>query len=85
MGFLGAALKVQVAAPAEGWKANDAVLTLLADLVGVPRKEVELVTGHASPRKTVAFPTLTPDALTARLAAKGFPPTPTPGVPPKGR
>lgn len=74
VGFLGTALKVQVAAPPEGGKANDAVLTLLAELVGVSRKEVELVSGHASPRKSVAFPSLTPESLQARLTAKGFPP-----------
>jgi uncharacterized protein (TIGR00251 family) len=50
-GVLGDRLKVRVAAPPEGGKANRAVVELLTDwLVGA---SVELVSGHGTPLKTV--------------------------------
>jgi uncharacterized protein (TIGR00251 family) len=44
-------LKVRVAAPAEGGKANRAVIELLRGWLGV--REVEIASGTASPEKTV--------------------------------
>ena len=56
-GVLGDRLKVRVAEPPEGGKANRAVLTLVSTwLAGAP---VELVSGHASPLKTVRVHGLT--------------------------
>ncbi len=53
VGQLGDALKVRVAAPPEGGKANQAVIRLLAGHFGVDRKLVRIVSGLASARKTV--------------------------------
>ncbi|MCC7203447.1 MAG: DUF167 domain-containing protein [Phycisphaeraceae bacterium] len=52
-GLLGDRLKVQVAAPPEGGKANKAVCELIADLLGVPARQITVETGHAQPAKTL--------------------------------
>lgn len=49
----GDALKVKVAAPPTGGKANEACLTLVAGLLGVDRTQVELTNGQASRTKRV--------------------------------
>ena len=54
-------LDIRVAeAPSDG-AANSAVVKLLAKALGVPRSEVEIVSGHTSRHKRVALP-LEPDA-----------------------
>jgi uncharacterized protein YggU (UPF0235/DUF167 family) len=40
--------KLRVTAPAEGGRANDAVVRLLAETVDVPRRSVSLVSGHTA-------------------------------------
>lgn len=50
-GVLGDRLKVRVAEPPEGGKANRAVLELLTEWLG--GASVELVSGHHTPLKTV--------------------------------
>lgn len=50
-GVLGNRLKVRVAAPAEGGKANRAVEKLLKEWLGAA--EVEIVAGHRTAAKTV--------------------------------
>ena len=47
------AWKVRVSAPPENGRANDAVLKLLADRVGLPRRAVSLVSGHSGREKVV--------------------------------
>ena len=53
VGWLGDALKIKVTAPPENGKANEAVVTLLAETLGVRRDTIEIVSGHGSPAKTV--------------------------------
>ncbi|HEY2428046.1 MAG TPA: DUF167 domain-containing protein [Acidimicrobiales bacterium] len=48
MGRHGDALKVKVAAPPEGGRANDAVTRLLAETLGVPVASVRLESGEKS-------------------------------------
>jgi uncharacterized protein (TIGR00251 family) len=50
-GVLGKRLKVRVAAPAEGGKANRALVRLLGEWLGV--RDVEIVAGESSAEKTV--------------------------------
>lgn len=57
VGPLGDRLKVRVAAPAEGGKANRAVVELLREWLSV--KDVEIVAGHSSGEKTVRVGGLT--------------------------
>ena len=63
-GRLGTALKVAVAAPPEGGKANAALIKLLAALCGVRRADITILRGHSQPHKRVAIAGL--DAATAR-------------------
>ena len=73
VGRYGEGWKVRVAAPAESGKANEAVLLLLADTLGVPRRDLELTAGRSSRDKIVALAGLATDVAESRLtiAAKG--------------
>jgi uncharacterized protein len=53
VGRHGDAWKVRVSAPAENGRANAAVLKLLAERVGLPRRAVSLVSGHSAREKVV--------------------------------
>jgi hypothetical protein len=46
-------LKVQLAAPPVDGLANEALTRLVADLLGVPRRQVEVVSGQTGRRKVV--------------------------------
>lgn len=46
-------LKVHVAAPPDKGKANDALCDFLARHFGVPRPQVEVLSGHTATRKLV--------------------------------
>ncbi|HEY6881332.1 MAG TPA: DUF167 domain-containing protein [Polyangiales bacterium] len=48
-------LKVALAAPPVDGAANRALIELIADLLGVPKRQVTLVRGESSKRKTVAI------------------------------
>jgi hypothetical protein len=50
-GKYGDALKVRVAAPPEGGRANQATVALIASLAGVKESQVELVSGQSSRSK----------------------------------
>jgi hypothetical protein len=52
-GRLGEAWKLDLAAPPAQGKANDACVRFLAELVGVPRARVRIVTGLTSRTKVV--------------------------------
>lgn len=52
-GVLGERLKVRVAAPPEGGKANKAICELMARTLGVKAGAVSVVRGQTSPEKTV--------------------------------
>ncbi|HEY2584399.1 MAG TPA: DUF167 domain-containing protein [Tepidisphaeraceae bacterium] len=52
-GRYGDAIKVQVSAPPEGGKANQAVVALIAQALGVKGNQVTIVRGHTQPRKVV--------------------------------
>lgn len=63
-GLYGDALRIRVAAPPEGGKANKAIVRLLGDLVGA---EVELIRGHSSRRKTFRVRGVEVSAVAAAL------------------
>jgi uncharacterized protein YggU (UPF0235/DUF167 family) len=69
VGRLGDAWKVRVAATPEAGRANEAVLTLLAEALGVPRRDLVLASGRASRDKIVTLAGLTGADADARLAA----------------
>lgn len=68
VGRLGAALKVRVAAPPEGGKANREVLALLAERLG-PGVAATLVSGASAPSKVVELRGVTDQQAWARLLA----------------
>lgn len=53
VGEHGGLLKIALAAPPVDGAANAALLELVADLLGVPRRQVSLVSGETSRRKRV--------------------------------
>jgi uncharacterized protein (TIGR00251 family) len=65
-GELGDRLKVRIAAPPEGGKANRAVEELLGDLTGCV---CSVTAGHGSPQKTLLVAGGSPDAVRAALTA----------------
>lgn len=64
-GTHGDALKVRVTAPPEGGRANEEVVRILADALGVPRSAVEIVAGHTSRRKRVRIRGVTVEQVAA--------------------
>ena len=66
-GTWSAALKITVAAPAEGGKANGALAKYLAATLGVHKADVTIVSGHTQPLKRVAVAGLSAAAARERL------------------
>ncbi len=71
VGRHGEGWKLRVAAPAEGGRANAAVIALLADALGVPRADVALVSGHGARDKIVEVAGISPAQTEALLASAG--------------
>jgi len=67
VGRHGARWKVRVAAPAEGGRANAALVRLLADTLAVPQQSVAIVSGHGSRDKTVALDGISLEEAERRL------------------
>jgi hypothetical protein len=65
----GDALKIKVAAPPTGGKANGAVVAFVADLFGVDKDKVELTHGQSSRSKRVKVTGLDPDDARRLLSA----------------
>lgn len=70
VGTHGAALKVRLLAPPVDGAANEALVSLLAQELGVPRRAVRIVQGATSRAKIVEIEGTTADAVRA-LAAHG--------------
>ena len=69
VGRYGDALKVQVSAPAEQGRANQAAIDLLARALGVSPGRVAIVRGHGSPRKVIEIAGIEQEEAEQRLAA----------------
>ena len=67
VGWLGDALKVKVKAPPEKGRANEAVVALLAERLGVDASTVSVASGHGSPAKVVSVDGLDDDAIEKAL------------------
>ena len=59
---------VRVTAAPDGGKANDAVISLSAKRLRLPKRGVEIVRGHRSRKKLVRMPELTRSQFVVRLA-----------------
>ena len=66
-GWLGAALKVKLHAPALEGRANEALVDFLAGLLALPRRAVVLVRGSTGRHKVVRVDGLTLDEVKLRL------------------
>lgn len=67
-GLHGDALRLRIQAPPVDGKANAAVLEFLAEVLEIPKRDLNLVSGEASRSKTVAIAGLTPDEVCRRLS-----------------
>ena len=72
VGAHGGALKLEVAAPPERGRANDAVVSLVARILGVPRSAVAVSVGGTSQNKAVVVEGLDPAGVARCLAAVGI-------------
>jgi uncharacterized protein len=67
VGRHGSGWKLRVSAPPVDGRANEAVERLLADTLGVPPRDVEIVSGHGGRDKTVALAGIDPAETERRL------------------
>lgn len=61
------ALKVAVTAPPDKGRANDAIVEVLADALGIKRSQIELISGPTSRQKKFLVRGLTADTLRNHL------------------
>jgi uncharacterized protein (TIGR00251 family) len=66
-GKVGDTWKVSVTAPPEDGRANDAVIELLADALGIKRRQIEMLTGLSSRNKVVRIAGITDADVRVRL------------------
>jgi uncharacterized protein len=71
VGVHGTALKVRLQAPPVEGAANEALVSLFADRLGVPRRSVRVVTGASSRGKVVEIDGTTEAAVRALVAPSG--------------
>ncbi len=69
VGVRGEALEVALAAPPVDGAANDELVRVLAEALGVPRRSVTIVRGETSRKKLVAVSGVDAETLEARLLA----------------
>ena len=67
-GWRGDVLCVKITAPPVDGAANEAVVRFMADLLGVRKSQVELVSGHKSREKTLRIAGLSQADVAARLS-----------------
>jgi len=70
VGLHGAALKVRLQAPPVDGAANEALVRLLAERLGVGRRSVRVIAGATSRAKTVEVDGTTEDAVRALAAPR---------------
>lgn len=66
-GWLGDELKVLVTSAPEKGKANQAVIAVLAEALGLPEQAITITKGQTSPRKTVGLEGIDAAELRRRL------------------
>ena len=62
-------LKIAVTAPPEDGRANDAIVEVLKELLGVRRSEVEILSGKTNRNKVFLIHTATVESITSKLPA----------------
>lgn len=71
VGPLGDRLKIRVAAPPEGGRANRAICRLLAASLGVPVRDVEIASGTCRAEKSLLVRGVEADEVRRKLALGG--------------
>ncbi|MDP6226655.1 MAG: DUF167 domain-containing protein [Dehalococcoidia bacterium] len=71
VGYRDDTLPLRVTAPPEAGQANAAVISLLAQTLGIAKSRVRIVRGHASRDKLVVVESLTPEEVQQRLSTPG--------------
>ena len=66
-GYRGDTLCLRVTAPPEAGKANSAVVSLLAERLGIAKSKVRITRGQASRQKVVLIESLTPEEVERSL------------------
>lgn len=66
-GLLGDRLKIRVAAPPEGGKANDSICSLLAKALGRSKREIAIDAGLTNPEKSVRIQNAAAGEVAGRL------------------
>ena len=69
-GVLGDRLKVRIAAPPEGGKANTAICELLAAELGIKPRQITIESGQSGAEKTVRIAGMSLDDLRNRLKSQ---------------
>ena len=67
VGVAGDALKVRVTAPPEDGRANDALIEVLADWLGVKRRQIEIISGATSRNKIVRVTSAARELIETKL------------------
>ena len=70
-GWLGDMLKIRVTAQPEKGKANSAVVSLLANSLGISKKSVSVISGKTSQQKVIAVHGLSMAQVKRKLDANG--------------
>lgn len=71
VGEHGDRLKLQIAAPPVDGEANAAVIDFLSDVLGVPKRDLELESGATGKRKSIRIRGLDVGTVERLLASKG--------------
>ena len=69
-GLYGDTIKIRVAAPPVEGRANEEIISFLAEALGVPKKEVKIKSGASSRIKTIAIKGIDTDVATSVLISK---------------
>ena len=69
VGWLGDSLKVKVKAPPEKGRANEAVVALMAERLGIDASSVAVVSGHGSTGKVVEVDGMNDEAMRAAFSS----------------
>jgi uncharacterized protein (TIGR00251 family) len=58
-------IKIRVAAPPVGGAANKALVEFLAQVLGLPKSQIDIIAGEASEHKLISLTGISPDAVDA--------------------
>jgi uncharacterized protein (TIGR00251 family) len=67
VGEIGGALKLALTAPPVDGRANEACIEFLAELIGLPRSSIAIISGHTRRNKVVRMTGLSSSSLRRRL------------------